>query len=132
MTRQEFEDLIGRKAEDAEYAQADALYCHTDMSKQEFCDIWRLTGNNAIYEDLLNKIFARDEAIHDMKKTNELASSWLLSVLQSKNLADGIERTQVNKALVLIISYEKAIVYKLKRQLPLSSEEVKYVESCLY
>lgn len=132
MTRQEFEDLIGRKAEEVEYVQADTLYNMTDMSKQDFCGIWRLTGYNAIYEELLNKVSARDEVIHDMKEKNEQASSWLLSALQSKNLADGIERTQVNKALVLIISYEKAIVYKLKRQMPLSSKEIEYVESCLY
>ncbi len=81
MTRKEFEDLIGRKADKQEFAFADAIYCLIDLNKWDFCAIWKVTGDNEIYRGLEKTIERQDGRIRTMKAKCDEACKLLLEII---------------------------------------------------
>lgn len=130
MTREEFEELIGRKVDDAEYAKADALYLMTKMNKFDFCNILKKTGFNLIYQELADNIEAKGEYIAKQAKRDRAASDLLLTILMSDSLTQS-ESEALSKAISLMTSYEKMIIGKLKNGICLTLDEIKYIEGKL-
>lgn len=74
MTKQEFEERIGRKVEMEEYAAADRVYMSTSngLDKDTFCKDYREHSGSLIIADLMKQLRISDKALndtqHDLKK----------------------------------------------------------------
>jgi hypothetical protein len=127
MTRSEFEELIGRKANDEEYALADAVYLYSGFNKNEFCAIWKATGDKVLFQSLLDEIKRNKELMAGLKSSVEIAVRRLVSILQGLSpLSDKYE--VICRAIETLVGTPILIMLKLKNKICLSNSDIAYIE----
>jgi hypothetical protein len=127
MMHNEFEGLIGRKANEDEYAFANALYLNTELTKQDFCDLWKKKNGVKILEELLATINRKNAMIDSLeKKNNKFFETLILTLPTNSVLSPQYDRISI--ALESLIGTSALITEKIKRHIYLSKREMEYFE----
>lgn len=129
MTKFEFEERTGLKVTDEEYKGIEAMYYAVpNMEKNEFCKRWRQCGGNPLTVSLTNEVNKckgmleeRDNELDDChERLNDLAE-----FLIGKACAH--EDTDLYKEAVKILGQREVTLRKLRMNLPLWDEDIRYI-----
>lgn len=133
MTKFEFEDRTGLKVTDEEYYEIESMYMAVpNMEKDEFCKRWRQCGNNPLAKELAKQanvlngmLEERNNEVDDCHdKMNELAEFLI-------GKASAHEDTDLYREAVKIIGQKAVTLCKIRMNLPLWEEDVKYINDNL-
>ena len=133
MTKFEFEDRTGLKVTDEEYNEIESMYMAVpNMEKDEFCKRWRQCGNNPLAKALAKQVNVlngmleeRNNELDDCHdKMNEIAEFLI-------GKASAHEDTDLYREAVKIMGQREVTLHKIKMNLPLWEEDVKYINDNL-
>ena len=133
MTKFEFEDRTGLKVTDDEYMDIERMYMAVpNMEKDEFCKRWRQCGNNPLAKELANQTTTLNGMIEE--RNNELEDcherlNGLAEFLIGK--ASAHEDTDLYQEAVKIIGQKAVTLFKIRMNLPLWEDDVKYINDNL-
>ena len=80
MLKEEFEDLIGKKVDDADFEKWESLYMESDLDKYEFCKLVKKAVKAK--EEVKNYAFLE---IYKFGKEHYLRGIWTINIATGKN-----------------------------------------------
>lgn len=130
MTKQEFEQLIGREATDEEYINADAIYMGAgSMTRQEVCAEIRehpFLLESKTVSAILTESFADKRRMAAIENERSKLRETLLSIAELIP-EDAAAWNEISD----LIGRKAVVIYKLGHDLPLLPDDVAYIKTNL-
>lgn len=134
MLKHEFEELIGAKLTDEEYARVEMMYMNAgDIDKKYFARLWLQTGKNPLTrilaeqaEESRQKTAKLEQRVKEtdnkiIEVAHELLQEWAEHKLLSSH----------NQAIRLI-GHMNAMKHMVAKKMPLTADDYELIERCVW
>lgn len=133
MTQQEFEARTGKAVSSEEYARIEAMYMAAgNMDKDQFCAEYKKHGESTLVAEYYRRITVlngvleeRNNELDDARQTRTNLAEFLIGN------ASAYDDTDFYLVAVGLIGQKATTLYKLKNNIPLWDEDIKYLEEVL-
>ena len=121
MTKQEFEQLTGKKIEDELFSQVHTAYMAAgdEVSKEKFCSMWK---NAEGLKELVFRLTTKIESLSAMADQRDIMSYVLIDaaedIRRGRSKADYLDETALNN-----IGYRAYLMHKLKNGYSLTDKD---------
>lgn len=145
MTREEFEDRIGRKVSESEFVEANAMYMMAgELDKDEFCREWLKIGSSKLVQCLFEKAHNLDQNLQEqhlvLKEGKEIisdAADAMLEILdlviEARDKSEGEYSAidaigvKLDKKIAWLIGRGETTKRKVRKGIAMSPEDADYI-----
>lgn len=145
MTREEFEDRIGRKVSESEFVEANAMYMMAgELDKDEFCREWLKIGSSKLVQCLFEKAHSLDQNLQEqhlvLKEGKEIisdAADAMLEILdlviEARDKSEGEYSAidaigvKLDKKIAWLIGRGETTKRKVRKGIAMSPEDADYI-----
>lgn len=113
MLQKEFEQRIGKEVDKDYFEHINDVYMATNLDKDAFCDSWK-GDRRRIIDNLRNELINSQAILQDQKET--------MIRCAHQAIDHGVTSIAIN-----LIGYKECILYKAKKGIQLTDDELNYL-----